>query len=212
MQIRNTILATAIALSIPYGVKAETAQPDKYHDYYVSCDTESACNIFDITYQAADNQVAQARRTRRTRSSSAKKLYAGASLGLIFEDFLDLGVQGGIFGGYKFNEYIGADAELTLGFAGYENVDETLTIFGFFLNPRFEYKFDGTNIAAFVSPGLGFGILSAFNDSDTEFGFQLKAGASFGLNDNLSAFAQVRFQDIEFYDPILLEGGVILDL
>ncbi|MDJ0591371.1 MAG: outer membrane beta-barrel protein [Pleurocapsa sp. MO_226.B13] len=203
----TTVLAIIMSLTLPWEVKAQTADTQKYKAYRVSCRAESACQTFDVTYQTAENEIAQTRRTRSRR----RNRYAGFSVGLLFEDFLDLGFQVGGFGGIKFNEYISADAEITFGFAGYEAFDETLTIVGFFINPRFQYKFDNSDLAIFVSPGLGIGILSAFDDTDTEFGFQLKTGASLALDNNLNAYAQVRFQDIDYYDPILLEGGLIFD-
>ena len=78
------------------------------------------------------------------------------------------------------------------------------------MNPRFEYKFEGSNVTGFVSPGFGFSRASAFDDSDTEFDFQIKLGASFEIDDQLNAFAQGRFQNEA--EAFGIEGGVIFDL
>ena len=216
MKIRSFVLATALVLALPLGVQAETKREEAYEAYRVSCSEESVCNTFDVDYEEA-NEVAQARRTRTrtTRSRrSDSKIYAGFSAGLLFEDFLDLGFQVGGFGGYKFNDYIGVDGELLFALASFESdfIDDTLTVFGFFINPRFEYEFDDSGITAFASPGFGLGIFSNFDDSDSEFGFQFKAGASYAVSSSFDAYGQLRFQDIEGYDPFFLEGGLIFDL
>ena len=222
--IKTTVLATLFALALPYGVKAETSNIEGYDKYQVSCNKAEACSDFNVTYEESD-EVAQYRRTRtRTRSSNRlfEDYYVGGSLGLLFGDNLDLGFQGSIFGGTWYNEYVGADIEFTFAFAGVEDienpfgadieVDETATILGFFFNPRFQYQFDNSQITAFVSPGIGLGYTDAFDDSDTDFAFQVKAGASYPVKENLDAFVQGRFQTTSDIDPFTVELGIVYDI
>ena len=210
---RKTILAALIALSIPCAVQAQTAK--EYQEYQVSCETEAACQDFNVTFEETDDRVAQTRRTRsrRSRSSSIEPFqnwYLGTGAGIFFADNADLGFQAHVFAGTKFNPYIATDAEFLIGFAGLENTDENVTIIGFYLNPRFQYKFPRSNITGFFSPGFGFSRFSAFDDSDTEFDFQFKIGASFEVNEKLDAFAQGRYQNEA--ESFGFEGGVIFDL
>lgn len=217
---KSTIVAVLLALAIPCAVKAETVDVEGYQNYQVSCSEESACNNFDVTYEEVNGDIAQTRRTRSRRSRSGrskdiqafKNFYTGFSLGLYFGEDLDLGFQGGIFGGTKFNEYIGADVEFTFAFADLEDIDENATILGFYLNPRFEYAFDNTKLTAFVSPGIGLASIDVSDNSDTEFAFQIKAGGTYDLQDNLELFAQGRYQNIDDFDAFAVETGLILNL
>ena len=227
--IKTTVLASILALAFPYAVKAETVNVQGYEDYQVSCSEAGACNNFDVSYEEAGDEVAQYRRnrtrTRRTRTTGNrlfKDYYVGGSAGLLFGDGLDLGFQGSVFGGTWYNENIGADLEFTFGFAGFEDVevpggedievDDNATILGFFFNPRFQYQFDNSNITAFVSPGIGLGYADAFDDSDTEFAFQVKAGASYPLKENLNGFIQGRYQTTSVFDPFTVELGATYDI
>lgn len=181
--IKSTIVAALLALAIPCAVKAEAVNVEGHDNYQVSCNDGSNCNDFNVTYEEANEDVAQTRRTRRSRSSSSsiepfQNWYVGGGAGIFFADNLDTGFQGNIFAGTKFNKYVGADLEFTFGFADFEDFDENVTLLGFFLNPRFEYQFENSSITGFFSPGIGFTRASAFDDSDTEFDFQLKAGVS----------------------------------
>ncbi len=210
---KTTALAIILAFIAPLAVKAETAEKG-YSDYQVSCEA-ATCGNFGVTFEEEDDKVAQTRRTRTRTSSTGNRLfkdyYVGGSAGIILTaESLDLGFQGSVFGGTKYNEYVGGDVEFTFGFAGIENADETLTGLGIYLNPRFEYQFDGSDITAFVSPGLGFIRASAFDDSDTEFDFQIKAGASKPINEKLDVFAQGRYQNEA--ELLSIEGGVIYDI
>jgi hypothetical protein len=212
---KTTALAIALAFIAPLAVKAETVETEGYGDYQVSCEA-ATCGNFDVSFEQEGDQVAQTRRTRTRRTSSTgnrlfKDYYVGGSAGIILTgDGLDLGFQGSVFGGTKYNEYIGGDVEFTFGFAGLENFDDTLTLLGVYLNPRFEYQFDGSDITAFVSPGLGFIRASGTGDSDTEFDFQIKAGASKPINEKLDVFAQGRYQNEA--ELLSIEGGVIYDI
>jgi hypothetical protein len=211
--IRSTILAAIVALIFPYAVTAQTVETEEYKNYQVSCETAAACNDFNVTYED-EQKVAQIERTRRTRSSSSiqpfENWYAGGGAGIFFGDNLDLGFQGHIFGGTKFNEYIGADVEFTFGFAGVEDIDETLTLLGFYLNPRFEYQFENTNLTAFLSPGIGLARFSGFGDSETEFDFQIKTGVSFPIQETTEVYVQGRYQNEA--EAFGIEGGAIFDL
>jgi Outer membrane protein beta-barrel domain len=210
--IKTTVLATILALALPYAVTAQTVETEEYKDYQVSCETGAACNDFGVTYEETDQEVAQIQRTRRTRSSTQafENWYAGGGAGIFFGDNLDLGFQGHVFGGTKFNEYIGADLEFTFGFAGVEDIDENITLLGFYLNPRFEYQFENSNLTAFLSPGLGLSRASGFGDSETEFDFQIKTGVSFPVQETTEVYVQGRYQNEA--EAFGIEGGAIFDL
>ncbi|MBE9047802.1 outer membrane beta-barrel protein [Pleurocapsales cyanobacterium LEGE 10410] len=214
--IKTTVLAGLLALALPYGARAESVNVEKYNKYQVSCSEAGACNDFKVTFEESD-RIAQTRRTRTRRTRSSNRLfedyYVGGSAGLLFGDDLNLGFQGSIFGGTWYNEYIGGDLEFTFGFAGLDNIDdESATILGFFLNPRFQYQFDNSQITAFVSPGIGLGYADALDDSDTDFAFQIKAGASYPVRENLDAFIQGRFQTTSQFDPFTIELGAVYDI
>ena len=218
--LKTTALAIALAFIAPFAVKAETVE--KYDNYQVSCEA-ATCSDFNVKFEGNSDKVAQTRRTRTRRTRSSNRLfedfYVGASAGLLIDgDGLDLGFQGSVFGGTWYNEYIGADAEFTFAFADLEGadsfdtvfgeveVDDNVTLLGFFLNPRFQYKFDDSNITAFASPGIGI----VDGEADTDLAFQLKAGAEFPVSDKLDAFAQGRFQTEG--DTIGVEGGIIYNI
>ena len=218
---KKILLATLIALSIPCAAQAQDVE-----DYKVSCQTEGTCNTFDVTYEEPNQEIAQTRRTRtrRTRSSEKtffKDFYVGGGAGIIFGDGLDLGFQGHVFGGSWYNKYVAAEAEITFGFASTEDVTidgipgitssttiegETISIIGFFLNPRFQYEFEGSKFTAFAAPGLGLVLF----DGNSELGFQVKAGAEYAISEKYDAFLQGRFQTEG--DIVGIEGGVIFDL
>jgi hypothetical protein len=210
--IKTTVLATILALALPYAVTAQTVETEEYKDYQVSCQTGAACNDFGVTYEEDDQKVAQYQRTRRTRTSIQpfENWYAGAGAGIFFGDGLDLGFQGHVFGGTKFNEYIGADLEFTFGFAGIEDFDENVTLLGLYLNPRFEYQFENSNLTAFLSPGLGFIRASGNGESETEFDFQIKTGVSFPVKENTDIYVQGRYQNEA--EAFGIEGGAIFEL
>jgi opacity protein-like surface antigen len=210
--IKTTILATILAFALPCAVTAQTVETEEYKDYQVSCETGAACNDFSVTYEEGEQKVAQIQRTRRTRSSIQpfENWYAGGGAGIFFGDNLDLGFQGHVFGGTKFNEYIGADLEFTFGFAGVEDIDENITLLGLYLNPRFEYQFENSDLTAFLSPGLGFSRASGFGDSETEFDFQIKTGVSFPVKENTDVYVQGRYQNEA--EAFGIEGGGIFEL
>ncbi|BAZ44624.1 hypothetical protein NIES4102_16360 [Chondrocystis sp. NIES-4102] len=212
--IKTTVLASILAL-VPYAVTAQTAETE-YQNYQVSCETGSACNDLGVTYQEGNNQVAQTRRTRptrRTRTTTVQpfeKWYTGAGVGVFFGDGLDTGFQGHVFGGTEFNEFISADLEFTFGFAGIENSNDDATILGLYLNPRFEYEFDNSNLTAFLSPGIGLSRTSGNGDSETDFDFQIKTGVSFPVRENTDVYVQGRYQNEA--DAFGIEGGAIFEL
>lgn len=214
---KKTLLATLIVLSTPY-----VAQAQNVEDYKVSCQTEGACNAFDITYEESSEEIAQTRRTRSTRSTSRglfKDNFVGGGAGIFFGDGLDLGVLGHVFAGTRYNQYFGGEIEFTFGFAGVDGFggfgvnDATATFLGFYLNPRVEYKFDN-NITAFGVIGIGLNRFSFSDDfvdaSDTDFDIQLKAGAMFPIGDKLNAYAQGRIQNT--FDTFGIDGGVLFNL
>lgn len=212
--IKTTILASILAL-VPYAVTAQTAETQEYQNYQVSCQTGSGCNDFGVTYEEGNDQVAQTRRTRPTRRTRTtfepfEQWYTGAGAGVFFGDGLDLGFQGHVFGGTKFNEFISADLEFTFGFAGIEDIDENVTLLGLYLNPRFEYQFDNSNLTAFLSPGIGLSRASFDGDSETEFDFQIKTGVSFPVRENTDVYVQGRYQNEA--EAFGIEGGAIFEL
>ena len=210
--LKTTALAIALAFIAPLAVKAETVEKEEYDNYQVSCEAVT-CSDFKVNFEEDSDKVAQTRRTRtRTRTISSenrffKDFYVGGGAGLLIDgDGLDLGFQGSVFGGTLYNEYVGAEAEFTFAFADSEFVDDNISILGFFLNPRFQYEFDNSDITAFASPGLG---LVSF-DGDTDLGFQIKAGAQKPFSDKFDGFVQGRFQSEG--DTIGIEVGALFDI
>lgn len=212
---QKTLLATLLAVSIPCAVQAQ--ESTDYQNYKISCQAETTCNQFDVVYEDAESELAQTRRTRRTRSNDIKifqNWFGGFGVGLLFGDGLDLGFQSSVFGATRFNEWVAAEAEVTFGIAQTEDIDigavtiegESITILGFFLAPRFEYKFSGSNISIFGSPGLG---ISLFDGDNSEFGFQGKVGAVFDIGKSFDVLAQTRFQTEG--DIFGIEGGMVFD-
>jgi len=215
---KNSILVTLAALSIPCAVQAQNVE-----DYKASCEAEAACNTFDVTHEETGSEVAQNRRIRTREGTSRgglfKDNFVGGGAGLFLGDGLDLGGLGHIFVGTRYNEYFGAEVEFTFGFAGFDGFggfagsDATATFLGFYLNPRFEYKFDN-NITAFGAVGIGlnrFSVDTDFGDgSDTDFDIQFKAGAMFPIGEKLNAYAQGRIQNT--FDTFGIDGGILFNL
>ena len=222
--IKTTVLAIALALTAPFAVQAETLETKEYDNYKVSCEA-ATCGDFDVSFESGNDTVAQTRRTRtrtRTRDSSEglfKDNFVGGGAGLFFGDGLDLGGLGHIFGGTRYNQYFGAEIEFTFGFAGLDGFDgfgtsdATATFLGFYLNPRFEYKFDN-NITAFGAIGIGLNRISVDTDfgdgSDTDFDIQFKAGAMLPVGEKLNAYAQGRIQNT--FDTFGIDGGILFNL
>ena len=181
MKIKTAILAAILFAGFPVAAKAQNAE--SYDNYQVSCQTGAECNDFDVIYQQPEGneEVAQTprrTRTRRTRRSDDKKIYAGATLGIFLpseiEDYrlqiisgtvTDLqsvdpgtGFGGSIYAGYKFSDFIGADVEGFVFGGDADPLDSSYTSYGFFINPRFTYSFNPDNFKSFyvfASPGIG---------------------------------------------------------
>ena len=179
MKIKNIILASALLASLPVAVQAQ--ETSSYDNLKVSCESGAECSDFGVNFQQGD-EVAQytprRTRTRRTRGSDDKKIYAGATLGLFFPSEIDdyrlqiisgdatdlqsvdpsTGFGGSIYGGYKFSEMIGADIEAFVFGGDSDPLDSSYTSYGFFINPRFTYSFNPENFKSFyvfASPGIG---------------------------------------------------------
>lgn len=226
MKIKNVILAGLLAACLPVAVQAQNV--DNYEEYSVSCETGFDCNDIKVNYEQqseTNEQLSQRTRPRRTRRSSSdfKKFYAGGTLGIFFPGELDdglnidpgTGVGGSLYGGYKFSSFIGADLELLI-FGGGADVpdsenfdDSSYASVGLFVNPRFTYAFNQSNINkspyVFLSPGLGinavgFGgdIEDDLDNSDVDtsgsgFALQAKAGVGYPLSETLDLFGQARY-------------------
>ena len=225
MKVKSTILAGLLVAAFPVAAQAQSIE--SYEEYQVSCETGANCDNFDVNYeqQPEDNDaISQRTRTRRTRPrSSDKKIYLGGTLGVFFAgEFDDLlvvaedgniesvdpgtGFGGSLYGGYKFSDMIGADAELFVFGASADPLDDSgYTAVGFFANPRFTLALNKDNPKSpygFVSPGLGLiglgfsdEIDDQYNDDveGTGFAIQLKAGVGYPISESLSVFGQARF-------------------
>ena len=233
MKIKTFILGTLLGLVFPFAAQAE--METKQQNLSV-CDAEcSQLNVsqtsnFPVEMQSDESEVAQRTRPRRVRTrrrDDLKRFYVGATLGLFFpgtfDDFPEIidedgeaesidfgtGFGGNIYGGYKFNNFIGADLEVLLFTGDAEPFDSGYTSFGVFLNPRFTYSFNQDDINrspyAYLSPGLGIAGVSFAdeiedtlddNDIDTSasgFALQIKGGFGYPLSGLIDLFAQVRY-------------------
>lgn len=244
MKLKSILLGMVAACCLPFAAQAETVPTNQ--DYQVSCISSSEqeqqnfnCDSLSVSYDQttglqtpqessnSDEEIAQRTRTRRTRSSrNDKKFYVGTNVGILFpfSDNINVGfAPPNIFGGYKFNKYISADAEFFyyLGGTDFVRVDNNEDIdyfaFGFLFNPRFTYSFSkkSNSIYAFVSPGIGYGRVN-FSEGVTDldgFTLQIKWGAGFPISKKLDVIGQMRYINVfnegENADGLSLDGGVI---
>ena len=211
MKIKNAILAAVLVAGLPVAVQAQDAE--KYNEYQVGCESDVNCNDFDINYQQQSDKITQVprrTRTRRTRSSGDKKIYAGGTLGLFLpseiEDFQvgvtsgsvnDLqtvdpgaGFGGSIYGGYKFSDLIGADIEAFVFGGDADPLDSSYTSYGFFVNPRFTYSLNPDNFKSFyvfASPGIGIAGINFGGDLSDSLGDDNDSGSGLALQAKVGA-------------------------
>ena len=237
MKFKISLLAALLVAAFPLSAKAQDT--NSYESLKVSCNSGAECSDFGVNFQEEGDEVAQTRRTRTRRTrrgSSDKKIYAGVTLGAFFSGELDeieviedneaqnidLGTAfgGSIYGGYKFSDLIGGDAELVVLGGGADPVDDGgYTAVGFFANPRITYAFNKDNERSpyvFASPGIGFVTLSLNDDvedelnnddlSGTGFAIQAKLGAGYPVTDLIDVIGQVRYVN-SFNNFEVIEGG-----
>ena len=120
-------------------------------------------------------------------------------LGIYFptDDFLGTGVGGSLFGGVKFNQFIGLDLELG-GFWGISDDDDVYLVGYSFLNPRFfiPLSSESKDLTFYISPGIGFSQLieEDFTD-DVRLTWQIKGGVTFPIYKRLGGYGEVRYAD-----------------
>lgn len=158
--------------------------------------------------------------------------YAGVVLGVYFPDLdedrpifegnnveTDTGFGTSIFAGINFNRYLGTDLEINVLAGNVDSdldEDETYTMGGLFLNPRFTLPLNEQNnsLALYISPGIGVSQLSSsvedeidvVEDNDSEeldrttiieeesrFTWQIKGGVSIPVTSKLSIIPQLRY-------------------
>lgn len=239
MKLKAILLGMVAACCLPVTAQAETVPTDK--NYQVSCISTSEqeqqnfnCNSFSVSYdqsaleklqQSSNSDAEVAQRTRRTRSRRKEnKFYLGTNMGLFipFDSEPDVGfAPPNIFGGYKFNKYVGADLEFFYFFGGTEVDDLGYFSFGFLANARFTYPFSQktNSIYAFVSPGLGYGranptgdVADRLNlDGSGGFTFQIKTGIGYPISDLIDIFGQLRYLNVgtegENLDGLTIDAG-----
>ena len=209
MKIKTSILTTILVAAFPIGVKAQ--EVNSYEKYEVRCRSGEDCNDFQVDYETteSDSNVAQTRRTRRTRSvtPAIKKFYVGSSLGFYIPgDGLDIGLGiSGLFG-YNFSNQIAAELEVYDYFGG-SNIDDLgYNFLAVAVNGLYKYPFstNSNSLYAFFGLGVGIGHLSATGDvadaaddngidtSNTDLFLHWKAGAGYPLNSKLDLLGQFR--------------------
>ncbi len=210
MKLKTMLLASLLFLSMPFVARADSIN---YEEYQNVCTSLSECDSTNITgentneaidRQTESNSVAQSRRRRRRQSIDefAKDYYIGVGGALYFPDGGDVLFGGNVTGGIKFSPYVSADADFLLGFGDF-------TLIGFLVGPKFEIGISETSDAtAYISPGLGITYLDFDNGSDTDLGFQIKAGLAFPSGRN-QIFGQGRYLNVDGGDIFSIEGGVI---
>ncbi len=210
MKFKTMLWATLLSVSVPLIAQAETVET--FEDYQTVCKSISECNSLDINnndrntktvvQETENNTIAQ--RTRRSRISQfAKGYYVGVGGALYFPDGdADVLFGGSVTGGIKFSPYVSADADFLFGFGDF-------TLLGLLVGPKFEIGITETSDAtAYISPGLGVVRASDDGNSNTEFSFQIKTGASFPMGNNRQAFGQGRYINADGADIFSIEGGV----
>lgn len=226
MNIKIGMLVALFVAALPMGVKAQDAKG--YNDYRVGCESGADCSDYNVDYEGTEENtdLAQIRRTRRTRSTSDSKYYAGGNLGVVFLDGdADVGFSlGGLFG-YNFTNNIAAELELFNYFAGTETDDLGVNFFGAAANGVYKYPFgsDEKSIYGFAGAGIGIGVVSATGDvsddlddagvdtSESGFLFQGKVGVGYPLSNKLDLTGQLRYvtvsTDSDTGDAFSIEAG-----
>lgn len=213
MNLKVILSAMILAIGIPV---AAQAQETNYENYQVSCDSSTSCSDFTVNdQQSADDEVAQSRtrRTRRTRRSQASKFHIGGHLAPFFpfDDELDVGFGGGIFGGYKLNKNISLEVDVYDYFGGTELDDLGYNLFGAAASGVYRYHINPSSSRSpyiFAGLGVGVGVANAtgdvaddaedagFDTSATGFLLQGKGGVGYPITDNIDLFGQTRFFNI----------------
>lgn len=218
MNIKTIALAAILAMGFP--LTAQAQDTDNYDSMRVSCQSGAECSDFGVNFQEQDDLVAQTRRTRtrRTRSTSDSKYYAGGNVGL-FIPFSDISIAdadvgfsfGGLFG-YKVTENISAELEVYDTLGGSDIDDLGYNLFAVSANGVYRYYLDpndtSDSLYLYGGLGLGFGIANATGDvaddrddagidtSQTGFLIQTKAGVGYPISDKIDLFGQSRFTNV----------------
>lgn len=232
IKIKTSILTAIIFSALPLGAKAQ--EVNSYENYELACESDADCNDYSIDYETteSDIDVAQTRRTPRTRSRTPRenKFYAGGNLGLYIPgDDLDIGWGLGALFGYNFSEQISAELEV-YDFFGGSNVDDLgYNFLVVAANGVYTYPFggDSNSLYAFFGLGLGVGNLSATGDvadeaedngidtSSSDIFFHWKAGVGYPLSNKIDLTGQFRAikfdagnDTIENENTFALEAGI----
>lgn len=228
MNIKNAILAIILAMGFPLAAQAQSTE--KYEDYQAVCNSIAECSDFDTNFeqQSPEDDVAQSRRTRRTRRQSPmSKIYVGGHLAPFFpfDGDLDVGFGGGVFAGYKLTKNISAEIEVYDYFGGSEVDDLGFNHFGAAASGVYRYYVNPSNSKSpyiFAGLGIGVGVTSDTGDaaddlddagidtSDTGFLLQGKGGVGYPISDKIDLFGQTRFFNI-FLDDDDDADGLALD-
>lgn len=224
MNIKNTVLAIILAMGLPLTAQAQNAE--KYENYQTICNSIAECSDFDANFeqQTPEDEVAQSRRTRRTRRQSPQsKFYIGGHLAPFFpfDDDLDVGFGGGIVAGYKLTNNISAEIDIFDYFGGTEVDDLGYNLFGATASGVYRYYVNSNSSRSpyiFAGLGVGVGVTSATGDvaddaddagletSATGFLFQGKGGVGYPITDKIDLFGQTRFFSI-FLDDDAFDGN-----
>ena len=212
MKLTTILSGTVVALSIPFAAQAQNVET--YEDYRVSCNATSECNQFDVIYQeegADNNEIAQRRRTRRSRESDKKKNYIGVTGGLFFPGGIgDVGFGPSVVGGRQFNDNLSGEVEFLFYGGGTDFDDLGYNILGFIAGAKYLFPFSDSSKSpyGFAGAGLGFGRIAltgdeadrldnaGFDTSDGAFLFQLKGGVGYPVSKNIDIFGQFRYLNV----------------
>lgn len=226
MKIKNAILAGVLIAGLPVAVNAQ--EVENYDEYKVGCEAGVDCNDFDVNYEQSEtnDELSQRTRTRRTRRSSDKKIYFGATPGIAFlGDGTNTGFGGSLFGGYNFSEKASAELEIFDYFGGLDDgvssfdsvIDDSgYNYLGLAANAVFKYPFDQSNSRSFygfAGIGLGYGRFSFTgdfgdflddNNIDNSLGgflFNTKLGVGYPVTDSIDLMGQLRYANT-FLDEV----------
>jgi len=226
------MLAAVLVACLPFGVKAQNVRD--FETYEPNCESIAECGDLNVNSQEAEvnGDIAQTRRTRRTRSrtrTNDSKFYVGGNIGpfIPFDSEADIGFGGGILGGYKLTKNISAEIEIYDYFGGVDEDevgfdDSGFNNFGAVVNGVYRYHINSSSKSPYIFAGLGIGIgvssitgdaADALEDldedtSETGFLFQGKGGVGYPLTDKIDVFGQTKFFSI-FIDEDDADGVAI---
>lgn len=138
---------------------------------------------------------------RKQEQKSKKKIsgYIGTTiLGIYTNNNSSIGVRGSIFGGVKFNHFIGLDAEVGAFYDLYESRNSSDLGWFSFINPRFFLPLSETNkhFAMYVSPGIGISqVLDGAVTDNTLLTWQIKGGIAIPIYKKLGGYGEIRYVD-----------------